>query len=61
VPAVCLETRHVRAALGAQRNKTDATDALGLAHIMRTGWYRTAHVKLTGPTGCASCSPNGAT
>ncbi|MBA4010955.1 MAG: IS110 family transposase [Phenylobacterium sp.] len=45
VPATCLETRHVRAALSAQRNKTDATDALGLAHLMRTGWYRTAHVK----------------
>lgn len=45
VPAVCLETRHVRAALSAQRNKTDAADALGIAHIMRTGWYRTAHIK----------------
>lgn len=45
VPVVCLETRHVRAAMAAQRNKTDATDALGIAHIMRTGWYRTAHVK----------------
>ena len=29
----------------AQRNKTDKTDALGLAHLMRTGWFRTAHVK----------------
>jgi transposase len=29
VPAVCLETRQVRAAMSAQRNKTDATDALG--------------------------------
>ena len=28
LPAVCLETRHVRAALSAQRNKTDAADAL---------------------------------
>lgn len=45
LPAVCLETRHVRAALAAQRNKTDATDALGLAHLMRTGWFRQAHVK----------------
>jgi transposase len=45
VPAVCLETRHVRAAMSAQRNKTDATDALGLAHIVRTGWFRTAHIK----------------
>lgn len=45
VPAVCLETRHVRAAMSAQRNKTDATDAIGIAHIMRTGWFRQAHIK----------------
>jgi len=45
LPAVCLETRHVRAALSAQRNKTDAADALGIAHIMRTGWFRQAHMK----------------
>lgn len=45
LPAICLETRHVRAAMAAQRNKTDATDALGIAHIMRTGWFRAAHIK----------------
>lgn len=45
VPAICLESRRVRTAMAAQRNKTDAIDALGIAHIMRTGWYRTAHVK----------------
>ncbi len=48
VPVVCLETRQVRAAMSAQRNKTDATDALGLAHLMRTGWFRQAHVKTEG-------------
>ncbi len=48
VPAVCMETRQVRAAMSAQRNKTDATDALGLAHLMRTGWFRQAHVKTDG-------------
>jgi len=48
IPAVCLETRHVRAAMSAQRNKTDAADALGLAHIVRTGWFRTAYVKSEG-------------
>jgi transposase len=31
--------------MSAQRNKTDATDALGLAHIVRTGWFRQAHTK----------------
>ena len=45
LPAVCLETQHVRAALKAQRNKTGRADALGIAHIMRTGWFRTAHIK----------------
>lgn len=25
-------------ALHAQRNKMDAADALGIAHLMRTGW-----------------------
>jgi transposase len=45
LPAVCLETLHVRAALKAQRNKTDKTDALGIAHLVRTGWYRRAHIK----------------
>lgn len=45
LPVVCLEARHVRAALNAQRNKTDATDALGIAHILRTGWFKRAHIK----------------
>jgi len=45
LPAICLETQHVRAAMSAQRNKTDAADALGIAHIMRTGWFRQAHIK----------------
>jgi transposase len=45
LPAICLETKHVRAAMSAQRNKTDKADALGLAHLMRTGWFRQAHIK----------------
>jgi len=48
LPIVCLETRHARAIMSAQRNKTDATDALGLAHVVRTGWFRAAHVKSEG-------------
>jgi transposase len=27
------------------RNKTDRNDARGIAHILRTGWYREVHVK----------------
>jgi len=41
----CLDARHARAALKMQVNKTDQNDAEGLAQIMRTGWYRSVHVK----------------
>lgn len=31
--------------MSAQRNKTDKACALGIAHILRTGWFRQAHIK----------------
>jgi hypothetical protein len=37
--------RHVRAALKAQVNKTDPSDARGIAQMMRAGLYRPVHVK----------------
>jgi transposase len=43
--AVVMEARHVKAALGAMRNKTDKNDARGIAQILRTGWYREVYVK----------------
>jgi transposase len=45
ISAICLEAWHARAALSAMRNKTDKADARGLAHIVRTGWFRAVHVK----------------
>jgi transposase len=42
---VLFETRHVHAALKAQRNKTDKNDAHGVARLVRSGWYRDVHVK----------------
>lgn len=42
---VCLGARDARAALKTQINKTDQNDAEGLAQIVRTGWYRSVHVK----------------
>ena len=42
---ICMEARQVAASLAAMRNKTDRNDARGLAQILRTGWYRTVHVK----------------
>lgn len=42
---VCMETRQVAAALSAMRNKTDKTDARGIAQILRAGWFRPVHMK----------------
>jgi transposase len=42
---ICLDARHARAALKMKINKTDQNDAEGLAQIVRTGWYRSVHVK----------------
>jgi transposase len=42
---ICLDARHARAALKMQINKTDRNDAEGLAQIVRTGWFRSVHVK----------------
>jgi transposase len=44
-PAICVETRHMRAALSAQLNKSDRNDARGIAQMMRVGLYRPVHVK----------------
>ncbi|MCW8087516.1 IS110 family RNA-guided transposase [Sabulicella glaciei] len=45
VPVACLHTRHAKAALSLQMNKTDRNDALGLARLVRSGWYREVPVK----------------
>jgi transposase len=46
LPAICIETRHVKAALKAMTVKTDRNDARGMAQLMRMGWFRAAvHVK----------------
>src|SRR3974390_549203 len=45
LPVICVETRHMRAALKAQINKTDRNDARGMGQMMRAGLYRPVHVK----------------
>jgi transposase len=45
LPVICVETRHMRAVLQAQINKTDRNDARGMAQMMRAGLYRPVHVK----------------
>jgi transposase len=45
LPAILIETRHVKAALKAMTVKTDKNDARGMAQLMRMGWFRPVHVK----------------
>ena len=45
LPVTCIEARHAHSVLQAQANKTDRSDARGIADLMRTGTYRTVHVK----------------
>lgn len=45
VPVVCIETRHTKAFLKAQVNKSDRNDARGIAQMMRVNLFRPVHVK----------------
>jgi len=45
LPVICVETRHMRAMLKAQINKTGRNDARRIAQMMRVGLYRPVHVK----------------
>ncbi|MEO9515696.1 MAG: transposase [Paracoccaceae bacterium] len=42
---VCMEARQVNAALSAMRNKTDETDARGIAQVPRSSWYGKVFIK----------------
>ena len=44
-PVICIDARHASAALSMQINKSDRNDALGIARIMQTGWFRKVQVK----------------
>ena len=45
LPAICIETRHAKAFLKTQVNKTDRNDARGIAQMMRVNLFRAVHVK----------------
>ena len=55
LPVICVETRHMRAMLKAQINKTDRNDARGIAQMMRVGLYRPVHVKTYAVRNCGCC------
>jgi transposase len=39
LPAVCIDARRAHKSLSARINKSDASDAEGLAQLARTGWF----------------------
>ena len=45
LPAVCVETRHMKAAMAAMVNKNDRNDARSIAQVVRSGWFKPVHVK----------------
>lgn len=45
LPAICIETRHTKAFLKAQVNKSDRNDARGIAQMMRVNLFRPVHIK----------------
>lgn len=45
LPVICMDARHAKAGLAVQINKTDENDALGLARLVRAGWFREVKVK----------------
>src|SRR5665811_1757372 len=45
LPVICVETRHMRAVLKAQINKTDRNDARGMAQMMRAVKSRPHHLR----------------
>jgi transposase len=42
---VCIETRHTQRFLSSRPNKTDRSDARGIADMMRLGHFKPVHVK----------------
>ena len=45
LPVICIDARHAKAVLKMQINKSDRNDAIGIARIMETGWFKEVHVK----------------
>ncbi len=58
LPVICVETRHIRAVLKAQINKTDRNDARGIAQMMRVGLYRLVYEDIVKPEAAHIADPS---
>lgn len=45
LPAVCIDARRAHKSLSGRINKSDASDAEGLAQLARTGWFTPVHIR----------------
>ena len=45
LPAICIDARRAHKSLSARLNKSDASDAEGLAQLARTGWFTPVFVR----------------
>ena len=50
LPVICIDARHAKAVLKMQINKSDRNDAIGIARIMQTGWFKEVHVRMSTAT-----------
>ena len=55
LPVICVETRHMRAVLQAQINKTDRNDARGMAQMMRAGFIVRCMSRRCAARNCGCC------
>ena len=59
LPVICIDARHAKAVLKMQINKSDRNDAIGIARIMQTGWFKEVHVKDIDSHSVRRCWPAG--
>src|ERR1700759_713554 len=45
LPVICIDARHAKAVLKMQINKSDRNDAIGIARIIQTGWFKGGDAK----------------
>jgi transposase len=45
LPVTCIDARKAHKSLSARLNKSDASDAEGLAQLARTGWFTPVHIR----------------
>ena len=55
LPVICIDARHAKAVLKMQINKSDRNDAIGIARIMQTGWFKEVTSRISRATRSGRC------